>query len=179
MQALCNPLGRNKMNSILQRTVCVVLFAFSTAGYFGLAAAEKVNVKYTKNARVMYGEVKEQGSGGREIVRYFYVDQINKSEGFDFTEERGHNRDDSIEGNGTHTGPAVAVMKNGDEIYQNFSGSHKTTTKPDGAWEVNYQGVSTIVGGTGKYKNAKGKLNYTGRITETSLHEENVGEINY
>ena len=167
------------MTSSLQRTACVMLFALCTAGYLGLAAAEKVDVKFTKNARVMHAETKAQGTGGREIVRYFYVDQVNMSQGLDFVEERGHDRDDQIEGTGTHSGTAVNVLKNGDEVYQIFSGSHKTTTKPDGAWEVNYQGVSTIIGGTGQYKNAKGKLNYKGRVTETSFREENEGEISY
>lgn len=51
---------------------------------------------------------------------------------------------------------AADVLRYGDEIYQTFSGTYKTTTKPDGSWEVSYQGVSVINVGTGAYKNAKG-----------------------
>ena len=78
-----------------------------------------------------------------------------------------YDRDDQIDGTGTHSGVASDVLKSGDGIYQTFSGTHKTTTKADGSWEVNYQGVSIISGGTGPYKNAKGKLNYRGALLKT------------
>lgn len=169
------------MNGAFRGMVKVALLAFCAGGLMGVAAAEKVDVKFTKNARAMHAEAKMNpgGAAGREIVRYFYVDQINKSQGLDLVEERGHDRDDQIEGSGTHSGSAVNTLKTGDEIYQVFNGTHKTTTKADGSWEVNYQGVSIINGGTGPYKNAKGKLNYKGRITQDSFHEENEGQVTY
>lgn len=167
------------MNKPLKCIARAAFLAFCFGGLVGAAAAEKVDVKFTKNARAMHAETKAAGAAGREIVRYFYVDQINMSQGLDFVEERGHDRDDQVEGTGTHSGVALDVLRNGDEIYQTFSGSHKTTTKADGSWEVTYQGVSIISSGTGPYKNAKGKLNYKGRITETSFHEENEGQISY
>ena len=168
------------MNKTWRILFSVGLFAFF-AGSAGVASAEKVKVKFTKNARAMHAESKMNpgGAAGREIVRYFYVDQFNMSQGLEFVEERGHDRDDQIEGSGTHSGLATDTLKSGDEIYQIFTGTHKTTTKADGSWEVNYQGVSTIIGGTGPYKNAKGKLNYKGHITQDSFHEEDDGEINY
>jgi hypothetical protein len=174
-------LTETAMNGILRHKVCFVLFAFCTGGLVSVASAEKIDVKFTKNARAMYAETKmnPDGAAGREIARYFYVDQINMSQGLDFVEERGHDRDDQIEGSGTHSGTAVDTLKDGDEIYQTFSGIHKTTTKANGSWEVNYHGVSIITGGTGPYKNAKGKLNYKGRITQDSFHEEDEGHISF
>jgi hypothetical protein len=167
-------------NNALAYATTTLLAALCTVGLTGVAAAEKVDVMFTKNARAMHAEAKmTPGAAKQEIVRYFYVDEINKSQGLDFVQERGHNRDDQVDGSGTHSGTAVNTLKSGDELYQTFSGTHKTTTKPDGSWEVNYQGVSTITGGTGKYKNAKGKLNYKGRITPESFHEEDVGQITY
>lgn len=170
-----------KTNRAVEYVLGIFLFALCTIGFMGVAAAEKVDVVFTKNARTMHAETKINpgGDAKREIVRYFYVDQINKSQGLDFVQERGHDRDDQIDGSGTHSGTAVNTLKSGDEVYQTFSGTHKTTTKPDGSWEVNYQGVSIISGGTGKYKNAKGKLNYKGRITPNSFHEEDTGQITY
>lgn len=169
------------MNRTFRLIVSVVLFSFCTGGFVGVAAAENVKVKFTKNARVMHAEAKMNpgGAAGREISRYFYVDKINMSQGLDFVEERGHSGDDQIDGSGTHSGIALDTLKTGDEIYQTFSGTHKTTTKADGSWETNYQGVSIIDGGTGRYKNAKGTLNYKGRITQDSFYEEDEGEISY
>ena len=77
------------------------------------------------------------------------------------------------------TGVSALITTSGDEVYQSFSGTHKTITKSDGAWEATYQGVSTIRGGTGKYKNAQGTLHYKGRITADSFFEEDEGVIRY
>ncbi len=167
------------MDKTMLRIANVLVLALFSGGLATVASAEKVKVHFTKNARAVHAETKAPGAAGREIARFFYVDQINMSQGLDFVEERGHDRDDQVEGTGTHSGVALDVLRNGDEIYQTFSGTHKMTTKADGSWELNYQGVSTIGGGTGPYKNAKGKLNYKGRVTQDSFFEENVGEISY
>ena len=170
------------MNSLSSRKLALCVLALCGLALAASAdAAEKVKVKFTKNARQMHAESKINPGGGqgRELVSFFYVDQINTSQGLEFVEERGANTDDQVDGNGKHSGVASDVLKNGDQIYQIYAGTHKTTTKEGGAWEVNYQGVSTIIGGTGKYKSARGKLQYKGRVTPDSLSEEDDGEIEY
>ena len=62
-------------------------FGFCSAGLLAGARAEKVDVKFTKNARATYAEAKTSGAAGREIAQYFYVDKINMSQGLDFVEE--------------------------------------------------------------------------------------------
>lgn len=169
------------MTYVSSKTLQLLLAALCVGGLISDAAADKVKINFTKNARQMHAEAKMNPKAGdpREISRYFYVDKINKSEGLPFVEERGIDTDDQIDGSGSHTGVAADILQTGEEIYQSFSGTHKTTTKADGSWEVIYEGDSIISGGTGKYKKARGKIHYKGRVTPDSFFEEDVGEIEY
>jgi hypothetical protein len=170
-----------KMAQVIRNVLKALVVAIFAVGVAGNAAAEKVKIHFTKNARQMHAEAKLNPKAGdaRELSRYLYVDQIDKSEGIAFFEERGIDTDDQVEGSGSHSGIASDVAKNGEEIYQTFAGTHKTTTTADAKWEVNYEGDSILHGGTGKYKNARGKLHYKGRITPDSFFEEDVGEVEY
>ena len=68
-------------------------------------------------------------------------------------------------------------MKNADSVFQVDEGTHKTTLKEGGAWELNYQGIMEFKGGTGKYKDAKGKGTYKGKVTADSFIETGEGEL--
>ena len=61
----------------------------------------------------------------------------------------------------------------------NYEGIHKVITKPDGTWEVNYEGKYEYVGGTGRFKNIKGHGSYRGHITPDGLTEEDEAEVSY
>lgn len=168
----------NKYRGIMLRLLIpVVLFA----AVMEARSAESVKVSFIKDARQMHAETKNSpgDAPSRELARYFYVDQIKSSKGLAFVLERGANTDDQIDGTGSHTGVSALITASGDEVYQSFAGTHKTTTKADGTWEATYQGLSTVRGGTGKYKNAQGVLRYKGRITADSFHEEDEGEIRF
>jgi hypothetical protein len=169
------------MSFVSSKMFKLIFFAFCASGFIGTANAEKVKFHFTKNARQMHAETKTNLKSGepRELSRYFYVDKIEKSEGLALVEERGIDTDDQTDGSGTHSGVAADILQSGEELYQKFSGTHKTTTKADGSWEANYEGESIIQGGTGKYKNARGKIRYKGRITSNSFFEEDVGEVEY
>lgn len=142
-----------------------------------VAAGEKFS--YTKNAREVFAEEKiiVGDAPGHELARLSYRDSKVTATGWDFIEERGINQDDQVDGTGKHKGIAANIMRNGDTIFQVYEGTHKTTTKEGGAWETNYQGTMEFRGGTGKYKNAKGKGSYKGRITTDSFVETGEGEI--
>ena len=140
-------------------------------------SAEKFT--YTKNARQFLAETKINpgGAPGRELAQSMFVDTKTTSTGWDLLEERGINQDDQVDGSGKHAGVAVDIMKNGDTVFQVYSGTHKMTMKEGGAREVNYQGTMQFKGGTGKYKNATGKGTYKGRITPDSFQETGEGEL--
>ena len=55
-------------------------------------------------------------------------------------------------------------MKNGDKIYVKWEGNHKTTIKEGGSWELKHEGTAQFIGGTGKFKNIKGKGVYKGTM---------------
>ena len=160
-------------------SVLMVVFTSLVAVANVAVAGEKQKITYTKNARQMFAETKINpgGAAGRELAQMMYVDSIATASGWNLLEERGINQDDQIEGSGKHKGVAVNIMKNGDTVFQVYTGTHKTTVKEGGAWEVNYQGTMQFNGGTGNYKNAKGKGTYKGRVTADSFIETGEGEI--
>ena len=165
------------MNMLPRVGILTVAFA-SLITVTGLAgAAEKFT--YTKNARQALAETKINpgGAPGRELAQTMFVDTKITSTGWDLMEERVINQDDQIDGSGKHAGVAVDIMKNGDTVFQVYQGTHKTTMKEGGAWEVNYQGTMQFRGGTGKYKNATGKGAYKGKITPDSFIETGEGEL--
>lgn len=143
-------------------------------------AGEKKKFTYVKNARQMFAETKikpENGPAGRELAQMMYVDTKVTGTGWEMMEERCINQDDQIDGSGKHAGVCVDIMKNGDTVFQVYKGTHKTTVKEGGAWEVNYQGTMEFRGGTGRYQDAKGKGSYKGKVTADSFMESGEGEL--
>ena len=168
------------MKKLLARVgVLMVVFTASFAVSNLVGAGEKQKITYTKNARQVFAETKINpgGASGRELAQMIYLDSMATGSGRDVLEERGINQDDQIDGSGKHKGVAVDIMKNGDTLFQVYAGTHKTTVKEGGAWEVNYHGTMEFKGGTGRYKNAKGKGTYKGKITADSFMETGDGEL--
>jgi uncharacterized protein (DUF2147 family) len=168
------------MKKLLARVgVLTAVFASLMAGADLVGAGEKQKITYTKNARQVFAETKINpgGAPGRELAQMMYLDSVSSASGWDALEERGINQDDQIEGSGKHKGVAVNIMKNGDTVFQVYAGTHKTTVKEGGAWELNYQGTMEFKGGTGKYKDAKGKGTYKGKVTADSFMETGEGEL--
>jgi hypothetical protein len=90
-----------------------------------------------------------------------------------------YEQSDSIAGSGSHKGRWIGTDKNGDKIYGQYEGTHKTVTKEDGSWETTWVGKWEWTGGTRKYKNIKGGGNYKGRATPKDLINEGEGEMEY
>ena len=83
---------------------------------------------------------------------------------------------DDVHGAGTNFGTAVDMLTSGESVFWQFRGSHKTDPN-DGA--STFEGTGVIVGGTGKYKNAKGREVYRGRATAAGCKTEGEAEWDY
>jgi len=91
-----------------------------------------------------------------------------------------YGQSDEVAGTGTHRGYYVRLYKDGDTEYGTFEGTHKTTLKEDGSFlETTWEGTYKVIGGTGKFKNAKGAGTYRGKATAEGASEEWEGEIEY
>jgi hypothetical protein len=154
----------------------VVMAALSTATY-----AEKGKFTYTKelgsrqtltSQKVYPGDV-----AGHEMEQAIQADKYTTTD----REYQGatgliSDHSDSVNGTGIHRGTAIDTLKNGDKVFWKYSGQHKTTMKADGAWETTGEGMADITGGTGKYKNAKGKSPYRFKASPEGYFEEGVQE---
>ena len=93
------------------------------------------------------------------------------------TEQIVYDQVDQVAGTGTHSGYYVRFHKNGDTEYGTYEGTHKTTVKEDGSWEMStWEGTYKIIGGTGKFKNIKGSGTYRGKATAEGASTEFEGE---
>lgn len=165
------------MRSTLQRLapLAVALGFVSVAGV-GSSETLAAEVVYTKTARQVLSELKSTPAGESlgELVQGVYQDTVASPNAvFPVAETQVFNHDMTMAGNGNHRGYEVLKFKSGDQAFSTYEGKHKVVTKPDGTWEVIYEGTQAISGGTGKYKDLKAKGTYTGRMTAESFHEEN------
>ena len=147
-------------------------------------AGEKKKFNYTKKGpRITVVETKMAAVGApeRELVQGVYIDSCKSSDPeFDGMKEYIFNQDENgVGGIGMHRGYTIDELKNGDKIFQRYEGTHKLVVKDGGAWEVTWQGKAEIIGGTGKYKNARGQLKYKGGMTADGVTEEDIGEFEY
>lgn len=76
---------------------------------------------------------------------------------------------DDVFGVGTNFGTAVDTLANGGSVFWQFRGTHKTDQNGGAS---SFEGVGTIVGGTGKYVNARGREVYRGKATGTGCKTE-------
>lgn len=83
---------------------------------------------------------------------------------------------DDVLGAGTNFGTAVDMLANGESIFWQFRGTQKVDPK-DGT--STFEGTGVIVGGTGKYKNARGREVYRGKATAAGCRTEGEAEWDY
>jgi len=83
---------------------------------------------------------------------------------------------DDVLGTGTNFGTAVDTLAGGESIFWQFRGTHKTDPKDGGS---SFEGMGTIVGGTGKYRNAKGREVYRGRASTAGCKTEGEAQWAY
>jgi hypothetical protein len=84
-----------------------------------------------------------------------------------------------VAGTGTHRAYFRRLHKNGETDYGPYEGTHKTTVKEDGSWEMAWEGTWKMTGGTGKFKDIKGGGTYRGKATAQGSSTEWEGEVEY
>ncbi len=143
---------------------------------------KKKKVKYTKKVKrqistenVYPGDVPKHTL--TQIVRI--ASATSPDPDFGSSENWEYYHVDSVAGNGTHRGYTVCIYKNGDKTFVKWEGTHKTTVKEGGVWEVSYEGKYQFTGGTGKFKNIEGEGVYKGTRTAKGVAEEGEAEVEY
>jgi len=95
------------------------------------------------------------------------------------TEQIVYSQSDDVAGTGTNRGYYRRLHKNGETDYGPYEGTHKTTIKEDGSWEMTWEGTWRTNGGTGKFKDFKGGGTYRGKATVQETITEWEGEVEY
>jgi hypothetical protein len=100
-----------------------------------------------------------------EITQFVRVDAVSSTNpDFDGAEQLVYGQGDQVAGTGSHHGYSVSVQKSGDRVFYKWEGTHKTTVKDGGAWEVSYEGRFQLTGGTGKFSAIRGAGTYRGSV---------------
>ena len=105
--------------------------------------------------------------------------QTSSDPNFNDIEVMVSNSGDTVAGTGTHHGYVVSYLRNGDVIYDRYEGTHRIIAKDGGTWEGVAEGRRQLLGGTGKFKEAKGSYTYTAKFSPAGLSYELNGEVEY
>jgi len=81
--------------------------------------------------------------------------------------------------NGRAWGYDVTVLENGDKIFGQWFGTTQTIFSADGTKNTRYTGVTTFVGGTGKYRGIRGTSRVTSAFDPKSGYNETQWEDEY
>src|SRR5215813_4283832 len=117
------------------------------------------NTKYTDQHAIDVGDVP-----GHQVrvfeIHFTYPKDPPVFEGVRVVESWSHGYSDYIDINGHHWGYNTYVLENGDKIFARNDGSSQTIVAPDGAKKSTATGVTTLTGGTGKFRGIQGTLRY-------------------
>jgi hypothetical protein len=117
------------------------------------------NTKYVQQHTIDVGDV-----SGHQVRIYEIHTTFPKDppvfEGVRVVESWGRGYSDYIDINGHHWGYGILVLENGDKIFTRNDGSSQTIVNPDGAKKSTATGVTTLTGGTGKFRGIQGTLRY-------------------
>lgn len=160
----------------------MVLFILGIAIIDSAGAAEKKKVTYTKTSvrEVSRNDITPRDNPKHKMTQRIRIDSVKYSDpAFGSSEDWTYGQNDSYAGTGTHRGYTTSNFKNGDQTYQKWEGTHKTTINESGHWETKYEGTFQSIGGTGKFKNIKGNGVYRGTVTSKGLTEEGEFSVEY
>jgi len=95
-------------------------------------------------------------------VRYSYGAEGLAFDGVKATESFTRAASDYVDGTGNTSGYGVYVLQNGDKVFSRFHLVAQTTVGADGAKKTTYSSVSTLTGGTGRFRAIRGTLRTNG-----------------
>lgn len=87
-----------------------------------------------------------------------YAQEAPVYDGVKVKEAWGRGLSDYTEGNGRVAGYSITLLENGDKIFGRFEATTQTTVNTDGSKVTKSYGVTTLTGGTGKFKSIRGTL---------------------
>lgn len=82
--------------------------------------------------------------------------------GVKVTEARGVLASDYVQGNGNAVSYGVYTLENGDRIHVRTTILTQTSVGADGGRRISYTSLTTLTGGTGKFKDIRGTLRSSG-----------------
>ena len=159
---------RNAFMKTLMKKTALTMMAFTVACFtlMGDAVAEKSEQTYVKtNVRNTAKSVFTVDEGRKhEITQQVGIgDMKGSNPDFRVKEEWTYTHSDTIDGTGTERGYFLDTHEDGSHTYGTFEGAIKQSSKPDGSWEVVWEGTYKYAGGSEKYKNIKGSGTYRGK----------------
>ena len=113
--------------------------------------------KYTQQHVIDVGDVPGHQIRILEVHRTFSANPP-VYEGVKAVEEWVRGSSDYINLNGRASGYGYLILENGDKIFSRWDGTSQTTVNADGSRRSTFNGVSTITGGTGKFRGIRGTL---------------------
>src|SRR3989442_1079962 len=119
------------------------------------------NTKYTQQHIIDVGDVP-----GHQI-RILVIHRTPTTEaavysGVRVVEEWARGYTDYTNGNGLATGYSVSLLENGDKIFSRWQNTTHTVVNADGSRKATFVGVTTLVGGTGKFQTIRGTQRFDG-----------------
>jgi hypothetical protein len=91
-------------------------------------------------------------------VHYVYPQEAPVFDGVKVKEAWQRAMSDYTDLNGRANGYYIYAMDNGDKVFARWEGLTQTTINPDGSKASEVRSVTTLIGGTGKFKGIRGTL---------------------
>jgi hypothetical protein len=164
----------------------VAIAAFSVFSPLDAQAQEKQKysfksppsaTKYEEQHAIDVGDVP-----GHQVRVYslhsVYTDEAPVYDGVKVKESWTRASSDYTEGNGRTQGYTIADLENGDKVFGRLEGITQTTVGADGSKVAKTNVVTTLTGGTGKFKGIHGTLR-TVATTDFKTYGGNVAEGEY
>ncbi|HWE23426.1 MAG TPA: hypothetical protein VG496_05740 [Myxococcales bacterium] len=148
-----------------------VILGIATLAVFvasGAAAQQKQKISY-KSPSSTYNQQHVIDVGdvpGHQVrayeIHYSYGADGPVFDGMKVTEGWNRAVSDYTEGTGNASGYTLYNLQNGDKIFGRFSTVTQTTVSADGAKKTTFSGVTTLTGGTGRFRGIRGTLRTSG-----------------
>ncbi len=117
--------------------------------------APAADSKYTQQYVIDVGDV--PGHQARLLeLRRVYSATPPVYDGVSVIEEWSRGYSDYTDGSGHGWGYVVSAMENGDKIFARYDGTAQAVVGSDGSKKVTFAGMTTLTGGTGRFRGIRG-----------------------